>query len=100
MNRYRQIATTFGLITAIALTGCAAMQEDPENEIELALDEVPASILTAARAAIPGIEFDSAEYEEEEGQMVYELEGMVGEQRYEIELSESGEVIEIEEIDD
>lgn len=82
------------------LGGCTAMQEDPENEIDIDLADVPAGIMEAAREALPGIEISEAEFEEEDGAMIYELEGMLGEQRYEIEIGQDGEIIEIEEIEE
>lgn len=83
----------------LALSGCAAMQEDPEIEEEIELDAVPPAIMSAAELAVPGIEIDEAEFEEEDGAMIYELEGMLGEQRYEIEIGQDGRILELEEVD-
>lgn len=83
----------------LTLSGCAAMQEDPEIEEEIELDAVPPAIMSAAQLAVPGIEIDEAEFEEEDGAMIYELEGMLGEQRYEIEIGQDGKILELEEVD-
>ncbi len=90
----------FILVPALLISACAMSPEEVENEMEIPLDAVPANVMAAARSALPGIELSEAEYEEEEGLMVYELEGMLGDTRYEIEITPEGEVLEIEQIDD
>lgn len=86
--------------TTLLVSACAMSPEEAENEMEIDLDAVPANVIAAATSALPGIELSEAEYEEEEGLMVYELEGMLGDTRYEIEITPEGEVLEIEQIDD
>jgi uncharacterized membrane protein YkoI len=81
------------LLLALLLSGCASM----EKETEIPLTDVPGVVMTAAQSAVPGIEIDAAELEEEDGQRVYELSGEAGGKEYEIEISETGEVLEIEE---
>jgi len=85
---------------ALLISACAMSPEAVENEMEIELDAVPANVIAAANRALPGIQLSEAEYEEEEGLMVYELEGMLGATRYEIEITPEGEVLEIEQIDD
>lgn len=86
---------------ALVLSACAGYQEEEEeNELVIELESVPAEVIAAAQAALPGIDLTDAEYEEEDGLMVYELEGTLGIARYEIEVTPEGEVIEVEEIDD
>lgn len=92
--------TLITLTAAIALTGCATSTEEIENEMDIELTAVPAEVMAAALDALPGIEFTEAEYEEEDGLMVYELEGVLGDAIYEIEITPEGEVLEIEQIDD
>lgn len=91
------------LSSALVLSACAGYQEDKEldqeEEMAVELESVPAAVIAAAEAALPGIIFDEAEYEEEDGLMVYELEGMLGAARYEIEVTPEGEVIEVEEVE-
>jgi hypothetical protein len=61
---------------------------------------VPESVKQAARAAVPGIVFVSAEKELENGAVVYSLEGTAGGRQHEVEVSADGKVLEIEHGDD
>jgi hypothetical protein len=67
-----------------------------ETEEEIPLSEVPAKILEAAEKAVPGIEFTEAEIEKTDDGVIYELEGILNEERYEIEISAEGKVLEVE----
>ena len=77
-------------LSLLLLGACAS------NEVEVPLSEVPDVVLAAAREARPGIELTEAELETEDGVQVYELEGELDGVEYEIEVSPSGEVLEIE----
>ncbi len=78
----------------LLIAGTAAWAD---KEIDLA--EVPAAAMAAAQAAVEGIRITEAEVEEEDGRMVYELEGKAGGKEYEIEVTAEGEVLEVEEDD-
>ena len=67
------------------------------DEVEIPLADVPDAVLTAALDAMSGIELSEAELETERGEQVYEHEGTLDGVEYEIEVSSSGEVLEIEE---
>ena len=70
---------------------------DDENEVEVALDQVPEEIRKAAEAAVPGFVLKSAEKETEEGSLHYCLEGTAGGEAVEIEVRASdANVVEIE----
>ena len=71
-------------------------EEDEEEEQAIALDQVPADVLAAARAALPGAVFTSAEVETEDGQLVYCLEGHLDAEAVEVEVAADGRVLEIE----
>ncbi len=86
-------------IVVIGLAGCAPLEELFESEKSIPLSEVPAPALEAARAAVEGIVLTEAEVEEEDGQLVYEIEGHVNGKEYEIEVTAEGEVLEIEQED-
>jgi len=86
-------------VLLIALAGCASMRECMNGEKSIPLSEVPAAARDAATAAVEGIVLTEAEVEKEDGQLVYELEGKVGEKEYEIEVTADGKVLEIEEED-
>ncbi len=72
----------------------AAMDEDDEEDIPLA--DVPSNVLAAAEKAVPGIVFESAERETEDGRLVYGLEGLLNGVRHEVEVAADGTVIEVE----
>jgi uncharacterized membrane protein YkoI len=88
----------------LLLQACVTQREqeeiDIEKELTVELAAVPAGVIAAATKALPGINLTDAEYEEEDGLMVYELEGTLGEARYEIEVTPEGEVLEVEQIED
>lgn len=74
---------------------------DDENEVSVALDQVPAAIKDAALAAVPGFVLKSAEKETEEGSLHYCLEGTAGGEAVEIEVRASdAKVVEIEQGED
>lgn len=72
------------------------MDDDDEFEEEIPLGEVPDLVLDAAKAAVPGIVFEEAEREVEDGVTVYSLEGEAGGVEYEVEVTADGAVNEIE----
>ena len=82
------------MLSALMLLAAPSFADD---EIEIPMNEVPELVLAAALYAMPGIKLSEAEYEMENGQQVYELEGELNGVEYEIEVSSTGEVLEIEE---
>ena len=67
---------------------------DGGEEIEVPLEEVPLSILGAAKAAKPGILLIAAEREIENGVTQYEIEGTLNGEVWEIEVGLDGTVLE------
>lgn len=84
----------------LALTAPLIYAEEGESEEDIALDAVPAEVLAAAQAAAEGATFTSAERETEDGVVVYELKGTLGEDKVEVEVAADGTVIETEIGDD
>jgi hypothetical protein len=83
----------------LALTACAALENEPED-IEIPLDEVPGPVMEAAQSSLPGFVASEAEIEgEQDGEKVYELTGEADGIMYEIEITESGEILEVEQED-
>jgi hypothetical protein len=66
----------------------------------VAKDQVPATVLKAAQAAVPGFELKRAEKEVEGGTTLYSLEGTANGKSCEIEVTTDGRVLEIEDEDD
>ncbi len=81
------------LPVTLLTTSCALL----EDEQEIPLSEVPPAVLAAAQQAVPGIVIEEAELEKEDGQTVYELSGSADGREYEIEISGTGEILEVEE---
>ncbi|HEY5624125.1 MAG TPA: PepSY domain-containing protein [Gammaproteobacteria bacterium] len=81
----------FAAASIVLISGTVAAQD---RDVPIA--DVPATVLAAARAAVPGLVITSAEVEVEDGQDVYEIEGTADGMEYEIEISVDGEVLEIE----
>lgn len=70
------------------------------DEKKVSLDKVPQKVIDAAKKAVKGIKITEAEVEEEDGRLVYELEGTADGKEYEIEVTEDGKVLEVESDDD
>jgi uncharacterized membrane protein YkoI len=77
---------------AIVLISATAVSQ--ERDVPIA--DVPAAVLAAAQAAVPGLAISEAEVEVEDGRDVYEIEGTADGVEYEIEITADGEVLEIE----
>jgi hypothetical protein len=88
------------VLAVIFIAGCEAIENAFEDEKEIPLSEVPQEVLTAAELAVEGITLTEAEVEEEDGQMVYELEGVANGMEYEIEVTADGKVLEVEQEDE
>ncbi|MFC1651375.1 PepSY domain-containing protein [Candidatus Latescibacterota bacterium] len=84
-----------GLVLCITLF---AMVEETEKEIPLS--EVPKKAITGAQKSVDGIKFVRAEAEEEDGVLIYDLEGVADGKEYEIEVTAEGKVLEVEQEED
>lgn len=71
-------------------------EDDGDDEVEVALGDVPDAVKSAAIRAVPGLVLTKAEKETERGATVYSVEGTVDGIEYEVEVSASGDVTEIE----
>jgi len=71
-----------------------------EHEEDIALDDIPAAVMEAALARLPGLVVDEAEIEHTSAGPIYDLEGTIDGVAWEIEITPSGEVIEVEQDDD
>ena len=74
----------------------------PEGEVlcierVIAFDKVPEPVKKAAEAKVPGLVVAMAEEIKKSGATQYELKGKANGRRYEVKLSEAGEVLEVEE---
>ena len=81
------IGLALGIFTGLQFFG--------DDEHEVALEDVPAHVLEAALEAVSGVEITEAETEDDGG-FHYDLTGHVDGREVEIEISEDGEVLEVE----
>lgn len=75
---------------------------EPDDEVNadkveetILLSSVPAVVLDAARAAVPGIVFTEAKREQEGTVVTYKLEGTVNGVKHKIKVSEAGKVLRV-----
>ena len=88
-------------MAVLLLAGCSCLCTGvEESEEEIPLSQVPLKVRQAAEGAVEGIVLSEAEVEVEDGQKVYELEGVAKGKEYEIEVTAEGKVLEDEEEDD
>lgn len=81
------------LLSLISVTACSVI----DSEKDVPLSDVPEHILSAAKSAVEGFVIEWAELETESGIENWELEGRSKGKHYEIEISKSGEILEVEE---
>ena len=85
--------SAFIILAASTLLACS----NKSDEIEIAVTDVPANIISTVQNALPGITLDEAEKEIKNDQVVYELEGkLINGKEYEIKIAEDGTIIKIE----
>ena len=90
MNNYLK-TPTIAALSIMTLSACS------DNDIEIPLSEVPASVITIVQNTLPGITLTEAEKEHKDGSVIYELEGkLINGKEYEIEITESGTILKIE----
>jgi len=85
------------LAVALLLAGCASNVEKEEDEVEVALDGVPANVRDAALAACPGMKAGKASKETEDGVRYVEISGTdASGADVDVVLTEAGEVVAVE----
>lgn len=88
---------TLLLVTSVAaLAACASskpLQRDPGSSLPAG---VPANILAAAQARVPGFAMTSYDTDTDNGRMVYELDGTAYGRECEIKVDATGKVLKID----
>lgn len=102
----------FGVVSLCVLAGCTVEAEvvphaegdvtttEIEEEVAVAIADLPAAVRAAALAAVPGIELEEAEQETEADGMHYCVHGTAAGVFYEVEIAPDGTLLSIEEGDD
>jgi hypothetical protein len=90
----------FGLVGMLALMiigGCGKHPAAPAAPELVPLDQVPETVMKAAREKLPDVRFESAWKAREEGQEVYEVRGKTGNGKtFEVEVTPDGTVVKVE----
>ena len=84
----------------MALLTCSVAQAAEDKEEDVPLDKVPQVVKDAAAKAVPGIKLTEAEKEIKGSNVIYELEGKVGDKEYELKITSTGKVLKVELEDD
>ena len=80
--------------SVLAAPGC---ERQPASDQIVPIDQVPANLMEIARKELPGINFDTVYKMKVDGKDAYEIRGKNKQGKVrEVELSASGEVLEIE----
>ena len=93
--------TTFATVSLLALSmSCAAMGGDKEkgegkeeNEVKVALDQVPAAVQATLKEEAKGVAITEVDKETDDGQTVYETDVVIKGKNYEIKVAEDGTLI-------
>ena len=97
--RYAVVAPVSAAMLAV-LPGCAARdRERNENEVEVMLDEVPPAVRETITRESGGAPVGAIMRETENGRTVYEAKISKGGKTWEVEVDESGKVLEREKAD-
>lgn len=70
-----------------------------DNEMNVSIEDLPASVRKTAEAAVPGIVLSGAALDDEDGATIYEIHGTADGIAWCIEVSTDGKLIEVEEDD-
>ena len=98
LSKISLILFVFTLFIFSGKTGLAEEELEDEEQSVFSFD-VPQVVIEAAENAVEGITISEISVEREGGMLVYEAKGNVDSECYEIEVSPTGEVLEIETCD-
>ena len=84
------IRTIALLFLIMGLAACAMWEED-----DIAISEVPAAAIDAARGAVDGLEIKSAELKNKDGRTFYEIDGKANGVKHEVKVTADGEVLKV-----
>jgi uncharacterized membrane protein YkoI len=73
---------------------------EKEHEKKIAISELPAIVVSAVNDTLPGFVISEAEIEGTGQEIIYEVEGNLNGQKFEIEITSEGKILEIEEEND
>lgn len=87
----RTLAATLALGV---LVGCSTIDELFDRDQNIRAEDLPPSVLTAARERVPGLDINEAEIKKNsDGSTVYEVEGRSGQTKHELLIAADGTVL-------
>ncbi|MCK6473935.1 MAG: PepSY domain-containing protein [Planctomycetes bacterium] len=92
-NRWMALLAVAALAGALHTTNAVAEDEGGEKEVKVDLKDVPENVKKAATDAVKGLVLTEAEKETKASKDVYELEGKVGDKKYEVVVDADGKVL-------
>ena len=95
MIRHARILAAGLLIALPFQPGCAAPKPpEPAGEQKIEIADVPAGVLEAAKKHQPGVEFQWARKDWQDGVLVYKVQGESGEGKiHEVQITAAGEFL-------
>ena len=82
----------------LVLVGCKSSPEASEREVEVTLDQVPPAVKETLTRESGGAPIGAVHRETEKGQVVYEARVVRAGKTWEVEVDETGRVLEREEV--
>lgn len=70
--------------------------DSDDIDVDVAISDLPQSVRDAATAAVPGLVLTRAELETENGVQLYSIAGVANGEHYEVEVSTTGQLLEVE----
>lgn len=93
----KQLPILFAAALAATAFACQNLHHEGDDDAqEIALSAVPANVMAAAQGAVPGFVAEEACTEQEDGRLVYCLEGEADGKEVEVDVAADGKVIEVE----
>jgi len=87
---------TIAIATLVLFAGCGSHAQEQGKAEKLTPDNIPPKIMAAINNRFPGGQVTSAERENEDGKIVYDIELKHGGRKYEMDIHDDGTIIEIE----
>ncbi len=95
MKSYYLLTIFLCTLLLIGLFSIGACSE-AEDEKEIAISDLPAVVVKAVQDSLPGFVISDAEIEGTEPDIIYDVDGSMDGNEYEIEITPEGKILEIE----
>ena len=94
MQKFGLFVAASVIAASFAWTGCAGTRKEESSKLDVA--NVPANVMHTVNGRLPGATVSSVEKEKEHGTVVYDFELLQSGRKYEMDVAESGTLLEIE----